>query len=115
MSELAPGDVVDVDLGEPTGREAGFRHPAVLVTAQRVLDEAPTVVHVVPLTARVRGFGSEVDVEADADNGLDRPSSARCQHVRSVATHRLGERRGTVGPMTLAQIRETVGLILDIG
>ncbi len=27
------GDVVDLDLGAPEGREAGFRHPAVVVTA----------------------------------------------------------------------------------
>ena len=32
------GDVVDLDLGVPEGREAGFGHPAVVVTAQRILD-----------------------------------------------------------------------------
>ena len=32
------GDVVDLELGMPEGREAGFRHPAVLVTSQRILD-----------------------------------------------------------------------------
>ena len=35
---LTSGDVVDLDLGTPVGREAGFRHPAVVVTAQRILD-----------------------------------------------------------------------------
>ena len=47
------GDVVDLDLGVPEGREAGFRHPAILVTAQRVLDADPTVVHVLPLTTTI--------------------------------------------------------------
>jgi len=41
------GDVVDLDLVVPEGREAGFVHPAVLMTAQRVLDANPSVVHVV--------------------------------------------------------------------
>ena len=50
------GDVVDLDLGAPEGREAGFRHPAVVITAQRVLDASPTVVQVVPLTSTLGGF-----------------------------------------------------------
>ena len=67
---LNSGDVVELDLGAPTGREAGFRHPAVVVTAQRILDAAPNVVQVVPLTLANRGFGSEVRIESDPDNGL---------------------------------------------
>lgn len=63
---------------------AGFQHPAVLVTAQRVLDSAPSVVHVVPLTSTARAFHSEVAVEPGSFNGLAATSSAQCQHVRSV-------------------------------
>ena len=63
---LTSGDVVDLDLGVPTGTEAGFRHPVVVVTAQRVLDAAPTVVQVVPLTSKVRGFASEIEIDPDA-------------------------------------------------
>ncbi len=33
-------------LGAPTGREAGVRHPAVVVMAQRILDASPSVIHV---------------------------------------------------------------------
>jgi mRNA-degrading endonuclease toxin of MazEF toxin-antitoxin module len=32
------GDIVNLDLGRPEGREAGYLHPAVVVTAQRILD-----------------------------------------------------------------------------
>ena len=63
---------------------AGFQHPAVLVTAQRVPDSAPSVVHVVPLTSTARAFHSEVAVEPGSFNGLAATSSAQCQHVRSV-------------------------------
>ena len=111
---LTSGDVVDVDLGTPVGREAGFRHPAVVVTAQRLLDASPSVVHVVPLTSTLRGFASEVELTPDATNRLSRPSSAQCQHVRAVATARLGERRGNVGASSLAQMREVLALILDL-
>ena len=106
------GDVVDLEL--PQGREAGFRHPAVLVTAQRILDAGPSVVHVVPLTSTVRRFHSEIVVEPDPGNGLGGPSAAQCQHIRAVSPKRLGATRGNVGVAVLAQIRETVAVILDL-
>jgi mRNA interferase MazF len=108
------GDVVDLDLGTPEGREAGFRHPAVLVTAQRILDANPSVVHVVPLTSTIRQFHSEVRVEPDAVNGLTVRSAAQCQHLRAVSTERIAGVRGNVGAVSLTQIRETIGVILDI-
>lgn len=108
------GDVVRLDLGTPSGREAGFRHPAVVVTAQRILDAAPSVVHIVPLTTAARGFGSEILLEPDEQNGLEQVSSAQCQHVRAVSTDRVEGVTGNVGPLVLSQIRETIGLILDL-
>jgi mRNA interferase MazF len=111
---LASGDVVVIDLGQPIGSEAGYLHPAVVVTAQRLLDASPSVVQVVPLTSTLRGFGSEVDIAADQHNGLDRTSAAQCQHVGAVAAGRLGHVQGNVGATALAQIREVLGLILDV-
>ena len=111
---LTSGDVVDLDLGAPSGSEAGFRRRAVVVSAQRVLDAAPSVVHVVPLTSTVRGLASEVEVAADAANGLDHRSAAQCQHIRAVAARQIDHKRGKVGGAALAQIRDLLGLILDI-
>ena len=108
------GDVVDLELGAPEGREAGFRHPAVLVTAQRILDAAPSVVHVVPLTTTIRSFHSEVMIEPDETNGLDVASAAQCQHLRAVSPARITRIRGNVGIATLAQLRETIAVILDL-
>lgn len=108
------GDVVDLELGAPEGREAGFRHPAVLVTAQRILDAAPSVVHVVPLTRTLRSFHSEVMIEPDETNGLDVASAAQCQHLRAVSPTRITGIRGNVGVATLAQLRETIAVILDL-
>ena len=108
------GDVVDLELGAPEGREAGFRHPAVVVTAQRILDAAPSVVHVVPLTSTIRSFHSEVIIEPDLANGLDATSAAQCQHMRAVAPSRIVGIRGNVGVTVLAQIRETIAVILDV-
>jgi len=111
---LTSGDVVDLDLGSPEGREAGFRHPAIVVTAQRVLDAEPSVVQVVPLTSTLRGFASEVEIDADDANGLERSSSAQCKHIRAVAAGRIERTRGNVGPAVLEQVRELLGLLLDV-
>ena len=111
---LISGDVVDLDLGLPVEREAGFLRPAVLVTAQTLLAASPNVVHVVPVTTRNRGFRSEVLIEPDRHNGLDEASVAQCHHIRAVASVRINQVRGNVGPVALARIRDTVGLILDI-
>ncbi len=111
---LTSGDVIDLDLGLPEGREAGFRHPAVVVTAQRILDAQPTVIQVVPLTSSIRGFTSEIVIEPDDTNGLQQRSAAQCQHVRAVSTQRVEHIRGNVGPAARNQIRATIGLILDI-
>ena len=111
---LTSGDVVDLELGTPQGREAGFRHPAVLVTAQRILDAEPSVVHVVPLTSTIRSFGSEIAIEPDDTNGLDAASSAQCQHIRAISPGRIIGARGNVGTIVLTQVRESLAVILDI-
>lgn len=111
---LTSGDVVALDFGVPAEREAGFRRPAVVVTAQRLLDGSPAVVQVVPVTSVIRGFDAEVLVEADPFNGLAQDSAVQCHHVRAVATTRIERRIGHVGPMALGQIREVLGRILDI-
>ncbi len=88
------GDVVDLDLGVPEGREAGFLHPAVLVTAGRVLDAIPSVAHVVPLTTRIRRFDSEIVIDPNPANGLHETSAAQCQHLRAVSPSRIAATRG---------------------
>ena len=108
------GDIVLVDLGVPTGHEAGFPRPVVVITAQRVLDHQPAVVQVVPLTSTLRGYESEVVIDPDDSNGLELPSGAQCQHLRSVSRDRIRETRGNVGAAALAAVRDTVAALLDL-
>lgn len=109
---LTSGDVVRLDPGLPEGREAGFERPAVIVTAQGVLDGGPTVVQVVPLTSRLRPRIAEVELVPDRGNGLTVASAAQCQHVRAVSVARLGPAAGNVGAVDLARIREVLALLL---
>jgi len=111
---LNSGDIVELDFGAPVGREAGFAHPAVVITAQRILDAEPTVVQVVPLTSTIRTFRSEIRIDPDRTNALDAPSAAQCQHIRAVSAGRIDHVRGNVGPLVLNQIREALALLLDL-
>ena len=111
---LMAGDVVELDLGMPAGSEAGLRRRAIVVTATRILRGAPNVVQVVPLTRTIRQSSTEVIIGPDTGNGLRTSSSAQCQHVRSVATTRIRERTGNVGPVLLSEVRETLALLLDL-
>ena len=79
---------------------------------EAVLSDGDNVVTV--LTSTLRPFGSEVEIEADVDNGLDSNSVAQCQHIRSVSVDRVESVRGNVGAAILAEIRDVLGLILDI-
>ncbi len=113
-SELTEGQIVQLDLGVPAGREAGFARPAVVVTAQAVLDSLPTVVQVVPLTTTIRHYRAEVTIEPES-SGLRERSNAQCQHVRSVSVSRVGDPVGAVSRVSLRQIRETLAVLLDCG
>ena len=91
-----------------------MRRPAVVVTAQRILDATPSIIQVVPLTSTLRSFHSEVVIEPDSTNGLAAASAAQCQHVRAVSPARIVEIRGNVGAAVLTQVRETIAVILDL-
>lgn len=109
---MKAGDLVEVDFGIPAGSEPGFRRPAVVVTADAVLEAAPRTVHVVPVTSNVeRAFLTDVPL---VDSGLERASAAQCHLCTVVSTERLGDPVGSVGALTLTQIRAVVGDLLDI-
>lgn len=111
---LTPGDVVELDLGPPTGSQAGLRRPAIVVTSGRVLRGGPNVVQVVPLTRTIRQSSTEVIIDPDGGNGLTAQSSAQCQHVRAISTARIRRRTGNIGPAALGQVREVLGLLMDL-
>lgn len=67
-----------------------------------------------PLTRTQRDSSTEVSIDPDEDNRLVARSSAQCQHVRSVATTRIHDRTGNVGPVALNEVRETLALLLDL-
>jgi len=69
---------------------------------------------VVPLTSTIRGFHSEITVEADEANGLDQVSAAQCQHLRAISPRQVVEVRGNIGFGTPAQLRDMIAVILGL-
>jgi mRNA interferase MazF len=100
--------------GCPRVARPAFVIQAVVASAQRILDAEPSVVFVVPLTSTLRDFHSEISIEPDDHNGLAALSAAQCQHIRTVSRGRIASTRGNVGVAVLAQIRETIAVLLDI-
>lgn len=110
---MRAGDIIEVDFGIPAGSEPGFVRPAVVVTADLILESRPRTVHVVPITSNTsRSLPTEVQVSAA---GLDRASVAQCHLCTVVSIVRIGQvDRGSIGTASLAQLRSILGDLLDL-
>lgn len=110
---MRAGDVLVIDFGTPAGSEPGFARPAVLVTADMVLEASPRIVHVVPITGNVeRSLPTELRVQAA---GLDRPSAAQAHLCTVISVERIVTAdNGNIGRVALAQLRSVISDLLDI-
>jgi mRNA interferase MazF len=70
-------------------------------------------VTVVPLTTARRGLSLHVEVEAEADTGLDTTSYIQCELIRSINRNRLVHRLGAVGPDISNQISTVIKTLLN--
>lgn len=112
------GEICLVDPEPVRGAEADKRRPAVIVsndgandTATRLGRGVVTVVPVTGNTAKVYPF--QVLLGAD-ETGLDRPSKAQAEQVRSVAVERIGPRVGMVRGERLVALDEALRLHLAL-
>lgn len=107
------GELIEVDFGVPAGSEPGFTRPAIVITAEAVLEARPRTLHVVPITGNVaRPLPTEIPIEVDS---LARPSAAQCHLCTVISVDRIkAEDLGNVGSAMLAQIRAVLGDLLDL-
>ena len=104
---MRAGDVVEIDFGVPARGEPGFVRPAVVITADEVLEFRQYAVAVVPCTTTRRGWLSEIEV---AEFGV-----AQAHLPTTVSVDRVVEATGSnVGPVALQQIRELVADLLGL-
>lgn len=95
------GDVWLAALDPVSPGEHGGTRP-VLVVSTNAFNSWPVLLAiVVPITTRDRGFPHHVTV---GEGGLDRPSFAMPEYVRSVAQRRLRRRLGSTDQATLTAV-----------
>jgi mRNA interferase MazF len=106
------GDVWLVDVGSPIGREQAGRRPVVIVSDDLINAGPSGLVIVVPMTSRRRDLPSHVEIDAAA--GLDAPSYAKCEDVKSISTQRLTHVIGAVSHIELDQISTILARLLAV-
>jgi mRNA interferase MazF len=85
-----------------------------VVVSTDALNEGPAgVILVVPLTSTRRELPSHIEIEP-GESGLDHPSYAKCEDVKSVSERRLIERLGVAGPEPLFAIGRVLRYLLEL-
>lgn len=107
------GEIWLIDFAEPVGREQAGTRPAVVVSTD-ALNEGPSgVVLVVPLTSARRGLPSHVEIEPGA-SGLDHPSYAKCEDMKSISDRQLVNRLGVAGPEPMFEIARVLRYLFEL-
>ena len=102
---MKAGDVYWVDFPSRGGREQAGRRPAIILQGVMASAVLPTVL-CVPLTSQIDAmrFPGTVLVEADAANGLRRPSVALVFQLTAIDRRHISSSLGTVSPSIMASI-----------
>ncbi|MFD6889884.1 type II toxin-antitoxin system PemK/MazF family toxin [Streptomyces sp. NPDC059957] len=116
MSRLArPWQVWYADLSPVIGSEQSGRRPIlVLSSPTHAAFPIPRTI-VVPLTTKTRGLDHHVPITS-RESGLDRPSWARTDDIRSISEQRLVGQRplGVITDKEKNEVRRYLRLMLDL-
>ncbi len=107
------GEIWLVDFGDPVGREQAGHRPAIVVSTDELNEGPAGVLLVVPITSTRRDLPSHVEIEA-GESGLDHPSYAKCEDVKSISQRRLVGRLGVASPEPLFEIGRVLRYLLEL-
>lgn len=104
---ITPWQLWWVDLGTPIGHEQGGLRPAIVVSSTTHCRFPIDMALIVPLTTRDRGLDHHVRIDS-FDSGLNRPSWARTEDIRAVATARFTRPKpiGTASPSEIERLSD---------
>jgi len=108
---VLPGEVFWVDFGGGRGREQSGIRPAVVVSSAAFLESIDSLIHVVPVTTRDRGWPNHVEMRGAT--GLGSRSWAMTEQMRSASRERILRWTGSVDDDTFAAIRVYLRDALD--
>lgn len=103
--ELRRGMVAWADLDPPRGREQAGRRPVLIVASDLFLEQADTLVIIVPATTKDRGWPNHVRLQG-ADLALPEATFAMTEQPRTITGDRLISVIGTVDSDTMAAVDE---------
>ena len=107
------GDIFWAGPDPHVGHEQARRRPVLIVSSDGALQSIPHVVTAVPLTTRERAWATRIPVTGQK-TGLDRPTWAICEQVRTISTERLGELIGTADADTMKGVDRVLRYLLDL-
>lgn len=107
------GEIWTVDFDPTRGHEQSGTRPALVLSATLFNLGPADLVVVLPLTTRNKHIPMHIRV-APPEAGLPAVSFIKCEDIRSVSTSRLIRRWGQVSPATLAQVEDTVRILLEL-
>jgi mRNA interferase MazF len=109
---LEPGTVAWADLAPVRGREQSGHRPVLVVASTGYLDAVTTLVICVPVTSVDRGWPSHVLLTGPT--GLEVPSWAMTEQVRTLSRGRLTRTAGAVDAAALLGVRTWLADFLDL-
>jgi mRNA interferase MazF len=77
------GDLVQCDFGNPIGHEPGFKHPALVLSAEEINKHG--IVILAPITKTRRNYPTHVEL----DGPLPIVCYVQCELIRAVSTDRV--------------------------
>ncbi|MBO9577883.1 MAG: type II toxin-antitoxin system PemK/MazF family toxin [Microbacteriaceae bacterium] len=114
MPELRRGAVVRGDLSPVLGREQSGRRPLLVVASDLFLEQADSLAIVVPATTTDRGWPNHVPLEGE-QSGLDRPTFAMTEQIRTVSRERIFDTIGVVDAATMREVDRWLRDFLSLG
>lgn len=112
IAQVHQGDVVWLDPDPTRGSEQTKSRPFVIVSIDQ-MNAAPIEISIgVPLTRTAVGSPLHVRIEPP-EGGLENPSYAMPEHMRSVSHERISRKLGRVKPATLTDLLERCRLLIS--
>ncbi len=102
-----------VDFGDPYPGEPATVRPALVIGPPDTFGPDFPFVIVAPLTTTRRGLSLHVEIESDAETGLDETSYAQCELIRSINRRRLVHRLGQIDSSASHQVTSVVKTLLN--
>ncbi|MDX2307032.1 MAG: type II toxin-antitoxin system PemK/MazF family toxin [Hyphomicrobium sp.] len=110
------GEIWWAELGDPSGSEAGFRRPVLIVSGNDINESRLKTVLTVPLTSNLsrEHFDFSLRIPANAA-GLRKPSVALLNLITTTNRLVLTEQAGRVPDDIMAKVDDRLKLVLGLG